>query len=582
MDKLNILIFYDDHACDTSTVIEHLDSFKKYSKHNIFFVIGTKGAKCDKDINFADVIIIHYSVRLSLPNYISIHAANEISNFKGLKLLFIQDEYENTHQAHYWIKKLGINTVFTCVPPEFIQNVYPKEIFPNVTFINNLTGYVPEDIINIDIVPPPEERKNFIVYRGRKLGYWYGSLGQEKYEIGIKMKKACKKAKIPEDIESEDEKRIYGSNWYNFLLSGRATLGTESGANIFDFDGTLKASIESYIKKNKKATYEEVAKIFLKNDGKILMNQISPKIFQAIMCRTALILYEGYYSGVVLPDKHYIPLRKDWSNVQEVIEKVKDLRYISELTENAYNDIIKSGKYNYQSLIRKVEDEISRHSLASQKMDVISIPILLRNNNGESKTLFKSSYIFSHYFDNRKLISKLIFPIQGIININKSVKVIDSTKSIVGYEFKKILNNNPREFYAAALSCVPLPHFIEFEFIQAVVLSKVEIMWFDEENFALDYVLEYWDEKQNKYIKLLESVEQFTELHCLNVNTDLKAVKNVRLVVYKMLGQSRILIRYIKFFSSTIISEPKIEYKVSMLLYRIINKIKNTLIKKRR
>ena len=574
MDKLNILIFYDDHACDTSTVVEHLDSFKKYSKHNIFFVLGTKQANCGEDINFADVIIIHYSVRLSLPNYISLHAVNAISNFKGLKLLFIQDEYENTHQAHYWIQKLGINIVFTCIPPKFIKNVYPKEIFPNVTFINNLTGYVPEDIINVDIIPPLEERKNFIVYRGRKLGYWYGSLGQEKYEISIKMKKACEKAKIPEDIESEDEKRIYGSNWYKFLLSGRATLGTESGANIFDFDGNLKASIENYIKEHKKATYEEVAKIFLKNDGKILMNQISPKIFQAIMCRTALILYEGYYSGVVLADKHYIPLKKDWSNVQEVIEKVKDLSYISKLTENAYNDIIKSGKYNYQSFIRKVEDEISRHSLASQKIDVISRPVLLRNNNGEYKNLSYNSYIFSHCFNNTKVIDKLFFPIQGIININKIIKIVDSTQSIEGYEFERILDNNPKEFYAAAVPCVSLPHFIEFEFLQIIVLSKIEIMWLDEENFALDYILEYWDEKKNKYIKLLDPINQFTKFHCLNNFISKKAVKKIRLVVYKMSGQPRILMRYIKFFSSDVMSEPKIECKVSNLINRIIDKIK--------
>ena len=126
------------------------------------------------------------------------------------------------------------------------------------------------------------------------------------------MKDICKKHQIQVDIEYEDTKRFNNSgDWYNFLLSGRATLATESGANIFDWDGTLKTSIQAYLQENPKATYQEIAKIFLKEDGAILMNQISPKIFQAIMCRTALILYEGEYSGVVLPGKHYISLRKD-------------------------------------------------------------------------------------------------------------------------------------------------------------------------------------------------------------------------------------------------------------------------------
>jgi hypothetical protein len=361
-DKLNVVIFYDDYECKISTIIEHLDSFKRYSKHNIFYAIGTLNIACNTAINFADVLIIHYSVRLSLSEYISPQVAEQVSNFKGLKLLFIQDEYENTYQAHYWIKTLGINIVFTCVPNEFIEQVYPQRKFPNVVFINNLTGYVPQ--YDDFKVPSLEKRKNVIVYRGRKLGYWYGSLGQEKYEIGIKMKDVCKKYQIKADIECDDVKRINNSlEWYNFLLSGRATLGTESGANIFDWDGTLKETIKNYCQANPKASYEEVAKIFLGEDGKILMNQISPKVFQAIICRTALVLYEGNYSGVLLPGKHYIALRKDFKNIEEVIKSLQDLNCLKQMTTNAYNDIIKSEKYSYKFFIREVEKIIDDYIL---------------------------------------------------------------------------------------------------------------------------------------------------------------------------------------------------------------------------
>ncbi|XVN43517.1 MAG: hypothetical protein RCG15_04480 [Candidatus Rickettsia vulgarisii] len=415
--KLNILIFYDDHACYTSTVTEHLDSFRKYSKHNIFHAIGTLNAFCGTNINFADVIIIHYSVRVAHSDYISSYLKKELSNFKGLKCLFIQDEYENTYQAHHWIKKLGINTVFTCVPEKFINDVYPKSIFPNVKFINNLTGYVPEDISDLNILPH-EERKNLIVYRGRKLGYWYGSLGQEKYEIGIKMNEICQKLQIPADIECDDKKRIYGSAWYDFLTNSRAILGTESGANIFDFDGTLKTSIEKYLKRKPNATYDEVAKIFLKDDGKILMNQISPKIFQSIICRTALILYEGEYSGIIEPYRHYIPLKKDWSNINEVLEQVNNLDHIKQLTENAYNDIIKSGKYNYQAFVKMVEKEIDKYSLTQKQIPITSIPITPNNN-----LIFLKSYISSHYTNDRAE------PIVIIIKLNYFLNKISTIKS---------------------------------------------------------------------------------------------------------------------------------------------------------
>ena len=83
-NKFNIIVFYDDYECKISTIIEHLDSFKKYSRHNIFYVIGTLDIACNSAINFADVIIIHYSVRLSLSQYISPQVAEQVSNFKGL------------------------------------------------------------------------------------------------------------------------------------------------------------------------------------------------------------------------------------------------------------------------------------------------------------------------------------------------------------------------------------------------------------------------------------------------------------------------------------------------------------------
>jgi hypothetical protein len=430
-DKLNVVIFYDDYECKISTIIEHLDSFKRYSKHNIFYAIGTLNIACNTAINFADVLIIHYSVRLSLSEYISPQVAEQVSNFKGLKLLFIQDEYENTYQAHYWIKTLGINIVFTCVPNEFIEQVYPQRKFPNVVFINNLTGYVPQ--YDDFKVPSLEKRKNVIVYRGRKLGYWYGSLGQEKYEIGIKMKDVCKKYQIKADIECDDVKRINNSlEWYNFLLSGRATLGTESGANIFDWDGTLKETIKNYCQANPKASYEEVAKIFLGEDGKILMNQISPKVFQAIICRTALVLYEGNYSGVLLPGKHYIALRKDFKNIEEVIKSLQDLNCLKQMTTNAYNDIIKSEKYSYKFFIREVEKIIDDYILNPKRLEFISTPVVIRSFDGDVPIEFRGFNISSSIIDRNIKCYGIVksFCKSILYNLNGFTQVISSTKAI--------------------------------------------------------------------------------------------------------------------------------------------------------
>jgi hypothetical protein len=85
------------------------------------------------------------------------------------------------------------------------------------------------------------------------------------------------------------------------------------------------------------------------------MNQISPKMFEAIATRTALILFEGSYSDILKPDVHFLPLKKDFSNVDEVLAKVADVAVLEKLTERAHEDVIGSGKYDLAKFIERVD-----------------------------------------------------------------------------------------------------------------------------------------------------------------------------------------------------------------------------------
>ena len=59
------------------------------------------------------------------------------------------------------------------------------------------------------------------------------------------------------------------------------------------------------------------------------MNQISPRVFEAIALRTALVLFEGEYSGIIAPGVHYIPLKKNLSNLDDVLSLLGDDEYLS-------------------------------------------------------------------------------------------------------------------------------------------------------------------------------------------------------------------------------------------------------------
>ncbi|MEQ8612619.1 MAG: glycosyltransferase [Gammaproteobacteria bacterium] len=396
-NRFNVAVLYDSsNSLHVSTIMEHLGSFKKYSHNDITYIPADhsywrKTIQYNKNCNVSfdfkpfDAVVIHYSIRLSVNTHISEHIANAIADYQGCKILFIQDEYEGIETAAKWIEKLKLDVIFTCVPKKYQRDIYPEYRFPALSFVETLTGYVPENISESSWAKPLQERNIDIFYRGRKLPYIYGSLGYEKYKIGYEFQKIAKAHDLACDIEVDDSKRIYGEEWYKNLGSARATLGTESGSNIFDFNGKIEKEIKDYVNSKDNISYEEIINVFIEPNEKVIMNQVSPKIFESIILRTALILFEGSYSNVLMPNTHYIPLKKDFSNIDDVLAKLKDDEYIYDLTERAYKDIIISKKYSYQSFIKQFDDALNDLILHAKYNQLHSRELLFDDGDGGLK-----------------------------------------------------------------------------------------------------------------------------------------------------------------------------------------------------
>jgi len=55
---------------------------------------------------------------------------------------------------------------------------------------------------------------------------------------------------------------------------------------------------------------------------------------------------------------HYIPLRKDFSNLDEVIGRFRDPELRRELTENSHRDLIASGDYSYERFVEGFDRDL--------------------------------------------------------------------------------------------------------------------------------------------------------------------------------------------------------------------------------
>ena len=368
--KKNVLVLYDKYSCHVSTVAEHINAFGNYSKNNITYYHAADNvyhAAYNEEINEQflatfEVVIIHYSIRLSVSNHLSDPIYKSLIKFVGLKILFIQDEYDNLKSTYKYMSDIRFDIVFTLVRNENLEYVYPRDRFPNVLFELNLTGYIPYQNVFKNTIPF-SARTVDVFYRGRELPHIYGSLGREKFEIGSLFKNKCEELGVPLnlDLEATNEKRIYGDGWYRAIASSKTMLGTESGSDVFDFDGDLKSIIESEIANGR--SYDEIYNDHLaEKESKIKMYLISPKVFECISLKTVLILYEGQYSGVLKAGEHYIELKKDFSNIQSVLEIISDNEKLEEIANRALAHITSNYSLTYDSLISRLDQLIDENT----------------------------------------------------------------------------------------------------------------------------------------------------------------------------------------------------------------------------
>jgi hypothetical protein len=362
-----ILLLCDDRRGQANTVLDHIDAFRRFSRHMVrTFNPKTMKSSVALDLNEFDAAVVHYSVILSDPIYMSPHFIDKLRRFRGLKIQFIQDDYRWVDRATSAARDIGVNVLFTVAPEPAAGQLYDERL-PGVRRVHTLTGYVP-DKLRERRLRPLFERTVDVGYRARDLPYWLGRLSREKAWIGQRFLELAPRYGLNCDIAWREPERIYGSRWIEFVSSSRATLGTESGASIADFDGSAERAVRAYLRTHPAAPYEAVHEAVLRPyEGNVVVNVISPRVFEAVSLGTALIMFPGQYSGVVNPHEHYIPLEKDFSNMDEVVKQLRDDDLVDAMTKRANHDLIKSGRWSYQTFIAGFDDVIDDEVSASRR-----------------------------------------------------------------------------------------------------------------------------------------------------------------------------------------------------------------------
>lgn len=357
---MDILLICDRPPAVAATLHHHIDSLAEYSAHRIHILPIFGNLPAALDLNRFDAIVLHWSLVVSDPAYIRPEARAKIAAFQGVKAVFIQDEYRFVNRTIAAFKELGIGVLFTCVPEGEIEKVYPEARLPGVIKVNTLTGYV-DLALTKRTVSVPADRPIDVGYRARRLPAWLGELGQEKSRIADRFQLDAASYGLRTDISCREEDRIYGDAWIRFMTSCKVILGVESGASVFDFDGSIQAAVEADLARDPGLDFETLRERHFKTeDGRIWLNQISPRCFEAAALRTVMVMYEGEYSGRLQAGRHYIALRKDHSNMSEVVALLRDPDRLAEIAERAYREVALNPVNHISHFVREFDRALER------------------------------------------------------------------------------------------------------------------------------------------------------------------------------------------------------------------------------
>jgi hypothetical protein len=276
----------------------------------------------------------------------------------GRRVALPQDEYRRSGALVDFIVEFGVDHVFSVAPESEWGKLYEGVDRSRVGISRVLTGYLAtETLERIEaIVAAQHERPIAIGYRAARVPPSLGRQGALKSDIAVRVAQASATRGLHVDIATGAAATIRGGDWYSFLTSCRYTLGVEGGASVHDPDGSVHEATARYLAAHPDAAFAEVeAGCFPGADGELNYVAISPRHLEACATRTAQILIEGSYNGILRAGEHYIELRRDFSNLDAVLDLVQADTERARITENAYRDVVASGAYTYAHLAAEVD-----------------------------------------------------------------------------------------------------------------------------------------------------------------------------------------------------------------------------------
>ena len=353
-----LVVYYADHSPVRTAIADHLYSIARYGRcRPVYLNVAVRSVPAWIESLGIDMVVFHttvLAVRWHPPTFRRMRGKlHRLRRLRATKVAMPQDEFIHTDQLTEFLRAFEVDHVLTCAAPSDVAVIYGDLPARGVEFTRVLTGYLdPSTVARIErLAATSGPRTVDVAYRAWRPEFWLGRHAQLKGTIADAFEREAPRVGLSTDISVEADDTLIGDAWFRLLLRARWTIGVEGGASILDRDGTLQERTLAYVVDHPGADFAEVERAcFPGLDGSLDLMAISPRHLEACATRTAQVLVEGEYNGVLEAGTHYVALRRDMSNLSDILAAMSNDVLRAQLADRAYADVVASRRFEYGGL----------------------------------------------------------------------------------------------------------------------------------------------------------------------------------------------------------------------------------------
>ena len=266
------------------------------------------------------------------------HWTEELARRRGALVSFIGNEYDLMEEKLAFLRDVKPELVCSQLAHDAAQYLYADLVDSRVVSMPhalNPTHYV---------TAPDIERTIDIGFIGSIYPIWVGDV--ERTLMLTLTAEIAPMLGLTQDIRVRNVPR---DEWAAFLQRTRTIIGAESGTYYLHRRGKLLAEAKAWSREYPEATFDELAaRFFTDRSGVPSGKTISSRHFEPIGTRTCQVLVEGDYAGVLTPNEHYIPVRKDFADIGEALQRVTDHGACAAIADRAWEHVMSGHTYAHR------------------------------------------------------------------------------------------------------------------------------------------------------------------------------------------------------------------------------------------